>query len=52
MAAGLAFFAEWGAPGQGMARIGFAIIAVIVLSGLFSFWQEQRAEQTPEDVGA
>jgi calcium-translocating P-type ATPase len=45
-AAALAFFAEWRDPGQGMARLGFAIVAVILISGLFSFWQERRAEQT------
>lgn len=46
VAAGLAFLAEWQAPGEGMARIGIAIVLVIVLSGLFSFWQDWRAEQT------
>jgi magnesium-transporting ATPase (P-type) len=46
VAAGLAFIAEWQSPGQGMGRIGIAIVVVIVLSGLFSFWQEWRAEQT------
>src|SRR5512137_832869 len=46
VAAGLAFFAEWSDPGQGMAKIGYAIIAVIVVSGLFSFWQEHRVERT------
>jgi sodium/potassium-transporting ATPase subunit alpha len=46
LAAGLAFFAEWSAPGQGMARLGYAIIGVILVSGLFSFWQEYRAQQT------
>jgi sodium/potassium-transporting ATPase subunit alpha len=45
-AAGLAFVAEWSAPGQGMARLGYAIIGVILVSGLFSFWQEYRAQQT------
>lgn len=48
IAAALAFVAEWSAPGQGMARIGFAIIAVILVSGAFSFWQEHRVEQTLE----
>jgi magnesium-transporting ATPase (P-type) len=33
VAAGLAFVAEWSAPGQGMARLGFAIIVVILVSG-------------------
>ena len=29
-----------------MAKIGFAIVAVILVSGLFSFWQEYRVERT------
>jgi len=45
-AAGLAFLAEWSAPGQGMAKIGCAIVIVILVSGLFSFWQEHRVERT------
>src|SRR6516165_2295327 len=45
VAAGLAFFAEWQDPGAGMATLGFAILGVIVVNGLFSFWQEFRAEQ-------
>ncbi len=45
-AAGLAFMAEWSAPGQGMGKLGFAIVAVILVSGLFSFWQEYRVELT------
>ena len=45
VAAGLAFFAEWREPGQGMATLGFAIIGVIVINGVFSFWQEYRAGQ-------
>ena len=45
MAAGLAFFAEARSPAQGMAQLGWAIIAVIVINGSFSFWQEYRAEQ-------
>jgi sodium/potassium-transporting ATPase subunit alpha len=45
-AAGLAFVAEWSDPGQGMARIGCAIVIVIVVSGVFSFWQEYRVERT------
>lgn len=46
VAAGLAFVAEWSAPGQGMAKIGYAIVAVILVSGVFSFWQEYRVERT------
>ncbi|MBI5772485.1 MAG: cation-transporting P-type ATPase [Verrucomicrobia bacterium] len=45
VAAGLAFFAEWHDPGQGMGTLGWAIIGVIVVNGAFSFWQEYRAEQ-------
>src|SRR5574337_54350 len=46
IAAGLAFLLERETPGQGMARLGFVIIGVIVVSGFFSFWQEFRAEKT------
>ena len=45
-AAGLAFLAEWFDPGQRMARIGYAVIIVILISGVFSFWQEHRIERT------
>jgi len=45
LAAGLAFFSEWREPGQGMAALGGAILGVILINGLFSFWQEYRAEQ-------
>ena len=45
LAAGLAFFAEWRQPGQGMAMLGYAVLGVIVVNGLFSFWQEYRAEK-------
>ncbi|WP_435627978.1 cation-translocating P-type ATPase [Candidatus Ferrigenium straubiae] len=45
LAAGLAFFAEWREPGQGMATLGYAILGVILVNGLFSFWQEYRAEK-------
>jgi calcium-translocating P-type ATPase len=43
--AGLAFLAERYAPGQGMGRLGVAIIGVIVVNGVFSFWQEYKAER-------
>jgi len=45
VAAGLAFFAEWNEPGQGMGMMGYAIIGVIVINGVFSFWQEYRTER-------
>ncbi len=45
VAAGLAFVAAWNDPGKGMATLGVAILGVILINGLFSFWQEYRAEQ-------
>src|SRR3989338_2723629 len=45
LAAGLAFVAEWKDPGQGMATLGYAVLGVILINGLFSFWQEYRAEK-------
>ena len=33
-------------PGQGMATLAAAIVAVIAINGVFSFWQEHRAEET------
>ncbi len=45
LAAALALFAEYLEPGQGMGMLGAAILAVILINGLFSFWQEHRAEQ-------
>ncbi|MGY6215789.1 cation-translocating P-type ATPase [Methylolobus aquaticus] len=48
VAAGLAFFAENLDPGQGMRQLGIAIIGVILINGVFSFWQEYRAERALE----
>lgn len=48
LAAGLAFAAEHFEPGQGMAELGIAIIGVIIVNGLFSFWQAYRAEKALE----
>lgn len=45
LAAVLAFVAEARAPGQGMAALGYAILGVILVNGVFSFWQEYRAER-------
>jgi calcium-translocating P-type ATPase len=45
VAAGLAFWAALYDPGAGMATLGCAIVGVILVNGLFSFWQEYRAEQ-------
>lgn len=46
IAAGLAFLADQFAPDQGMARVAIAVVLVILISGLFSFWQEARVERT------
>ncbi|MBI5751772.1 MAG: cation-transporting P-type ATPase [Hydrogenophilales bacterium] len=43
--AALAFIAEYFDPGQGMARLGVAIVGVILINGIFSFWQEYKAER-------
>jgi len=44
-AAALAFTAEHFQPGEGMGRLGIAVIGVILVNGLFSFWQEFKAER-------
>ncbi len=41
----LAFIAEHYGPGQGMGRLGVAIVGVILINGIFSFWQEYKAER-------
>ena len=46
VAAHLAFIADRWMPGQDMATLAVAIVAVIVINGVFSFWQEHRAEKT------
>ena len=45
VAATLAFFAESRDPGAGMWQLGVAILAVILINGVFSFLQEYRAER-------
>ena len=44
-AAAIAFAADFVRPGQGMAMLGSAIVAVIAINGLFAFWQDYRAER-------
>jgi magnesium-transporting ATPase (P-type) len=45
IAAALAFWAAVHDPDAGMATLGCAIVGVILVNGLFSFWQEYRAEK-------
>lgn len=45
IAAALAIFAESRNPDEGMWQLAIAIMAVILINGCFSFWQEYRAEQ-------
>ena len=45
VAAALALVADLSDPGHGMRALAFAIVAVIAVNGVFSFWQEYRAEQ-------
>ena len=45
LAALLALVADVSQPGQGMRTLALAIVAVIVVNGTFSFWQEYRAEE-------
>jgi magnesium-transporting ATPase (P-type) len=44
-ATALALFAEVHQPGEGMATLALAIVGVILINGLFSFWQEYRSER-------
>ncbi|HSN03647.1 MAG TPA: cation-transporting P-type ATPase, partial [Nitrospira sp.] len=44
IAAGLSFAADAMKPGEGMATLGWAILAVIVINALFAFLQEYKAE--------
>jgi sodium/potassium-transporting ATPase subunit alpha len=46
VAALLALIADRWMPGQGMLTLAAAIVAVIAINGVFSLWQEYRAEET------
>ena len=43
--AALALIADHFDPDQGMSRLGVAIVGVIVINGVFSFWQEYKAQR-------
>lgn len=45
IAAVLSFAADFMRPGEGMATLGWAILAVIVINAVFAFWQEYKAER-------
>ncbi len=44
-AAALAILAEYRNPGSGMDTLADAIVAVILVNGVFSYWQERRAHK-------
>jgi len=48
IAAVLALFAHWQDPSSNMATLAAAIVAVILLNAVFSFWQQYRAERAME----
>jgi sodium/potassium-transporting ATPase subunit alpha len=45
LAAGLALVAEANDPGKSMATLAVAIVGVILVNGVFSYWQQFRAER-------
>src|SRR3972149_8398870 len=49
-AALLAFLSEQLHPGEGMLTLGLAIVAVILINGVFTFVQEYRAEKAIEKL--
>ena len=45
LAAALALVAQWRDPDSGLGPLAAAIVGVIMINGVFSFWQEYRAER-------
>ncbi|WP_431858055.1 cation-translocating P-type ATPase [Azospirillum sp.] len=45
LAAALALVAELRQPGEGMGVLAGAVVGVILVNGLFSFWQDYKAER-------
>lgn len=48
IAGGLAFLGEYLSPGEGNFNLGIAIIGVIFINAIFTFYQEYKAEQAAE----
>jgi calcium-translocating P-type ATPase len=51
LAAALSVLAHLMHPGEGMAVLALAIVAVIIINGLFAFWQDYRAERLLTALG-
>ncbi|HZV83290.1 MAG TPA: cation-transporting P-type ATPase [Geobacteraceae bacterium] len=49
-AAALCFLSEYLHPGEGLVRLGFAILAVIFINAIFTFIQEYRTEKAIEEL--
>jgi len=49
-AAGLCFLSEYLHPGEGLLRLGIAILAVIFINAIFTFIQEYRTEKAIEEL--
>lgn len=49
-AAGLCFLSEYLHPGEGLVRLGIAILAVIFINALFTFIQEYRTEKAIQEL--
>lgn len=49
-AAALCFLSEYLHPGEGLQRLGIAILAVIFINALFTFIQEYRTEKAIEEL--
>jgi sodium/potassium-transporting ATPase subunit alpha len=49
-AAALCFLSEYLHPGEGLLRLGIAIVAVILINAIFTFIQEYRTEKAIEEL--
>lgn len=48
IAAGLSFLGEYLSPGQGNLNLGIALVVVIFINAIFTFYQEYKAERAAE----